>query len=102
MPDWHPMVERYWAGAFSSTAYQWLDRFRREGWEGLRDRCSRPQYCPHATSSDSQDQVVALRHARHTYRQISQELGIGHSTVAHIRRRKGLNRLRVLEPAPLR
>jgi hypothetical protein len=47
-----------------------------------------------------QQDIVELRQARKTYRQIRQELRIGHSTVARLLRRQGLNRLANLEPAP--
>ncbi|MFB0770133.1 IS481 family transposase, partial [Aeromonas salmonicida] len=42
---------------------------------------------------------IELRKQRQTYRHISKSLGIGHSTVARILQRRGLNRLANLEPA---
>ncbi|GJC06128.1 hypothetical protein KAM385_31570 [Aeromonas hydrophila] len=44
--------------------------------------------------------IIALRKQRQTYRHISQVLGIGHSSVARILQRMGLNRLADLAPAP--
>lgn len=88
------------AGVSVRTAFKWLRRYREEGLKGLQDRSSRPQHCPHATSVTCQQAIVELRQARKTYRQIGQELRIGHSTVARLLRRQGLHRLANLEPAP--
>jgi transposase InsO family protein len=87
------------AGVSVRTAYKWLKRYREEGLAGLHNRSSRPHHCPQAVSPECLDRVVRYRKARHTYRQISQTLGVGHSTVARILRRRGLNRLSHLEPA---
>lgn len=86
------------SGVSVRTVYKWLKRFREEGSIGLVDRSSRPERCPHATALATQEQIVAQRQARHTYRQISQVLGVGQSTIARLLRRKGLNRLSALEP----
>ncbi|GAA0564380.1 hypothetical protein GCM10008997_10830 [Halomonas salifodinae] len=45
------------------------------------------------------EHIIARRQQRQTYRQIAQALGVGHSTVARILKRAGLNRLAVLAPA---
>lgn len=87
------------AGVSVRTAYKWLKRYREEGVAGLQNRSSRPHRCPHALPPERIEQVVEQRKRRHTYRHISQTLGIGHSTVARILRRRGLDRLRELEPA---
>ena len=87
-------------GVSVRTAYKWLKRYREEGEAGLHDRPSRPRHCPHALPPQQVEQIVEQRKHRHTYRHISQRLGIGHSTVARILRRHGLNRLGALEPAP--
>lgn len=85
------------------TAYKWLKRYRQEGLQGLHNRSSRPHGCPHATCEKRREAIVERRRAHHTYRQISRELGVGHSTVARLLRRQGLNRLAHLEPAePIR
>lgn len=86
-------------GVSVRTAYKWLKRYREEGWAGLANRPSRPHHCPHATSADCQEHIIALRQARYTYRQISQALSVSQSTIARILRRQGLNRLASLEPA---
>ena len=86
-------------GVSVRTAYKWLKRFKQEGAEGLTDRTSRPHKCPHATPQHVVDQVIAQRRARHTYRQIAQQLPVAPSTIARLLRRAGLHRLAELEPA---
>lgn len=87
------------SGVSVRTAYKWLHRFREEGEAGLNDRSSRPKSCPHALPAAIQVQVIAQRRSRQTYRQISQQCGIGQSTIGRWLKRAGLNRLAVLEPA---
>ena len=88
------------SGVSERTAYKWLARYRAEGLEGLLDRSSRPHRCPHRTSEVRRAQVVALRRARRTYRDISHTLGVAPSTVGRIAQRAGVNRLSQLEPPP--
>lgn len=85
-------------GVSVRTAYKWLNRYRTEGEEGLQDRSSRPVSCPHALAPERQEEIIKLRRQRKTYRQISQSLKVGHSTVGRILSRSGLNRLAYLEP----
>src|SRR5690625_4112987 len=87
------------AGVSVRTAYKWLRRFREEGLAGLQDRSSRPHRSPSATPPAVVEQVVVLRRQRQTYRQISQALPVGLSTIARLMRRAGLHRLAELEPA---
>jgi len=87
------------SGVSVRTAYKWLQRFRAEGVAGLNDRSSRPRSCPHALPPAVRDQVIELRRSRQTYRQISQQCGIGRSTIARWLTRARLNRLAALEPA---
>ena len=70
------------AGVSVRTAYKWLRRFREEGLAGLQDRSSRPHRSPSATPPAVVEQVVVLRRQRQTYRQISQALPVGLSTIA--------------------
>ncbi|OYW40132.1 MAG: IS481 family transposase, partial [Hydrogenophilales bacterium 12-61-10] len=88
------------AGVSVHTAYKWLRRFHEEGEHGLVDRSSRPHHCPHALPEATQARIVAARIERQTYRQISQTLSVGHSSVGRVLLRQGLNRLASLEPAP--
>jgi transposase len=81
------------------TAYKWLKRYREQGWAGLHNRCSRPTHCPHALSAERRASIIERRKRRQSYRQISQALGVGHSTIARVLQRAGLNRLSSLEPA---
>lgn len=86
-------------GVSARTAYKWLGRYHKAGLAGLEDRSSKPSGCPHATSLEQLEQVIALRRERKSYREISQRLGLGQSTIARLLRRQGLNRLASLEPA---
>jgi transposase len=45
----------------AKTAAKWVRRYQSEGTPGLRDRSSRPQRSPKATSSGQIEQVIALR-----------------------------------------
>ena len=85
-------------GVSARSAYKWLRRYREEGLPGLQNRTSRPQHCPHQTSTKSIEQVIERRRRRLTYRQIALQLGLGQSTVARIVKRAGLNRLAYLDP----
>lgn len=87
-------------GVSYPTVCKWVERYRKEGRAGLEDRSSRPKHCPHQTPEEDRDRIEALRRERRTYRQISLELGVSETTVCRILRSKGLNRLRLLEPAP--
>ncbi len=87
------------AGVSVRTAYKWLKRYREEGRDGLTDRSSRPQSCPHATPAAIVEQVLEQRRSRQTYRQIAQQLLVAPSTIARLLRRAGLHRLADLEPA---
>lgn len=86
------------AGVSVRTAYKWLGRFKQEGERGLLDRTSRPLQSPRATAEHLVTQVLQRRRERQTYRQIALELKLGHSTIARIVQRAGLNRLAALEP----
>ncbi|MDZ7803821.1 IS481 family transposase [Thiohalophilus sp.] len=86
------------AGVSPRTVYKWLARFRDEGEVGLRDRSSRPHASPRATAEPVRAQIIERRRQRQTYRQIAQALNLGHSTVARLLQREGLNRLGALAP----
>ena len=86
------------AGISVRTAYKWLRRYRAEGIEGLYDRSSRPNDCPHRTPEEQREAILALRRERRTYREISLKTGVPYSTVARIVRKAGLNRLSNLDP----
>ena len=81
-------------GMGRSTLYRWLARRRAEGWEGLRDRSSRPQRSPRRTAEAVE---AAILEARERTRAgpvlIGAELGLAPSTVGAVLRRHGCSRL---------
>jgi transposase InsO family protein len=81
------------------TVGKWVERFRAEGVDGLRDRSSKPLSSPGQTAPAICAAVEALRRQRYTGQQIAAEFGISPATVSRILRRLGLNRLSALEPA---
>lgn len=56
------LCRRY--GISRPTGYKWLERYRAEGLEGLRDRSHRPHSCPHATPPEVVERIVGLRKRR--------------------------------------
>jgi transposase InsO family protein len=80
------------------TARKWLLRFREQSQAGLADRSSRPHRSPRRTAAGIEEEVDRLRRQRLTCRQIAQQTGISTATVQRILARRGLNRLRNLEP----
>jgi transposase InsO family protein len=81
------------------TVAKWVDRFRAEGVDGLRDRSSRPLSSPDQTPPATCAAVEALRRQRYTGKQIAVEVGVAPATVSRILQRLGLNKLSALEPA---
>jgi transposase InsO family protein len=85
------------------TVAKWVERFRAEGVDGLRDRSSRPLSSPSQTPAAACAAVEALRRQRYTGKQIASEVGVSAATVSRVLQRLGLNRLSALEPAePIR
>ena len=83
----------------AKTVAKWVDRFRKDGIEGLRDHSSRPHSSPSQTPLAARASVGVLRRRRYTGKQIAIELGLSAATVSRILRRLGLNRINALEPA---
>jgi transposase InsO family protein len=81
------------------TVAKWLNRFRAEGVDGLRDRSSRPLSLPSQTAPATCAVIETLRRQRHTGKQIAAEAGVSAATVSRILRRLRLSRVRDLEPA---
>jgi transposase InsO family protein len=81
------------------TVAKWVERFRAEGVDGLRDRSSKPLSSPGQTAAATCTAVEALRRQRFTGKQIAAEVGVSPATVSRILKRRGLNRLSALEPA---
>ena len=86
-------------GVSIRTVRKWVERFRGEGPEGLKDRSSRPRRLHKPTPETVVAEVERLRRQRWTGKQIAAELGISPATVSRILRRLGLNRIAALEPA---
>jgi transposase InsO family protein len=87
------------AGVCPRTVRKWVERYRREGLAGLRDRSSRPHHLYRPTPQALVEQVEALRRLRRTGQQIAVEVRISPATVSRILRRLGLNRIGALEPS---
>src|SRR3954471_5748591 len=83
----------------AKTVAKWVERFRKEGVDGLRDRSSRPLSSPDQTPRATCDVVEVLRRQRYTGAQIAAQVGVSPATVSRILRRRGLNKLSALEPA---
>jgi transposase InsO family protein len=83
----------------AKTVAKWVERFRKDGAEGLRDRSSRPHSSPNQTPLAARASVEVLRRQRYTGKQIAIELGLSAATVSRILRRLGLNKIQALEPA---
>src|ERR1700693_2258992 len=86
------------AGVCPRTVRKWVDRYRREGLTGLRDRSSRPHRSRKPTPQAIIAQVELLRRQRYTGKQIAAELSLSPATVSRIFRGLGLNRIAALEP----
>ena len=48
-------------GISRKTGYEWLDRWRTHGPEGLRNRSSRPEHCPWATPREVVEAILGVR-----------------------------------------
>jgi transposase InsO family protein len=83
----------------AKTVAKWVERYRKEGVEGLRDRSSRPLSSPDQTPQATCDAIEVLRRQRFTGGQIAGKLGVSPATVSRVLRRRGLNKLAALEPA---
>ena len=94
-----PEAAAHAAGVCPRTVRKWVERFRNEGPEGLKDRSSRPHRLRSPTPETVVAEVERLRRQRFTGKQIAAELGISPATVSRVLRRLGLNRISALEPA---
>ena len=91
------------ASQFNTTAKtvaKWVQRFRAEGVDGLRDHSSRPHSLPSQTLPATCAAIEVLRRKRHTGKQIAAELKVSPATVSRVLRRLGLSRTRDLRHAP--
>ena len=75
-------------------AHKWWRRYRDEGVDGLEDRSSRPQSCPHQTPARVERRIVALRQSRKLGpARLAGIVGVPASTVHRVLVRHGVNRL---------
>src|SRR3954463_14913388 len=81
------------------TVGKWVERFRQEGVNGLRDRSSRPLSSPDQTPAATCAAVAALRRQRYTGKHIAAEVALSPAPVSRFLRLLGLNRLRALDRA---
>jgi transposase InsO family protein len=90
------------AGVCPRTVRKWVDRYHREGLDGLNDRSSRPHRLRRPTPEAIVRMIERLRRQRWTGKQIAVEAGVSPATVSRVLRRLGLNKLSTLEPEPVR
>ena len=83
-------------GICPKTVRKWVARAR--AGDSLVDRSSRPQHVPGATPAELVEHIERLRRQRWTSAEIAERLRLGRSTVARYLARRGLARLRALEP----
>lgn len=86
------------AGCSLRTVWKWVGRFRAGGEAALLDRSSRPQRLGTRLPRARHRQILRGRQRRWSSTRIAQETGIPLSTVIHLLRRHGLQRLPRLEP----
>jgi len=79
-------------GVSARTVGKWVDRYLREGPEGLRDRSSRPLEIPHRTGDQRTRRIAKLRGLGLVAWQIARRLRMAISTVTSVLRRLGLGR----------
>lgn len=86
-------------GVSRKTGYKWIERFERQGEEGLLDRSRRPKKTPHQTSEDLVVAIIAKKHqhpkwgAKKLKKLLSKEGWVGvpsESTLGRILNRYGL------------
>lgn len=85
-------------GVSRRTVRKWWYRYLTEGWDGLRDRSSRPRRSPNQLPRHQRRQIERRRRQRWSSLRIAHYYGRPISTVVTLNRRLGLNRLARLEP----
>ena len=77
----------------------WIARYKAEGDAGLEDRSSRPHSSPTRTPTEVEDRIIKLRtRERRGPDWLAAELGVPARTVSRVLVRRGLPRLRTLDP----
>lgn len=85
-------------GVTPKAVRKWRDRFDVEGAAGLAERSSRPHRTPSRLAEPAEAKIEGLRRTRMTGPAIARRTGRPLSTIGVVLRRRGLGRLRVLEP----
>jgi transposase InsO family protein len=80
------------------TCSKWVERYRVEGEQGLRDRSSAPHRIPHRTAAERVEVIELLRRLRMTSTEIAECLAMALSTVSAVLKRIGLGKLSRLDP----
>ena len=86
-------------GVSATTVRKWCARAAAEGPVGLEDRSARPHRSPRAAPASVVARMLELRRQRWTCAAIGRMLGVATATVARHLKRRGLSRLRALEPS---
>src|SRR5574341_577474 len=92
------LCRRY--GVSRKTGYKWIRRYRAEGLDGIRERSSRPNRCPHKISPEWEERII-LERVKHpswgpkTIRELLKRRGLdgrvpAASTIGGVLRRVGL------------
>lgn len=97
---WPQRVTAAAFGVSRFTVWKWVQRYTREGRDGLRDRSSRPHDSPRRLRAGLERRITQLRARRRSGPQIADALGLPLSTVGDVLRRLGLGRLPPLVPRP--
>jgi transposase len=95
---WTPAVVAQAQGVTARTVRKWRDRFAAAGETGLADRSSRPHHSSTRLSGQAEEEIEVLRRHRMTGPAIARQLGRPLSTIGVVLRRRGLGRLRALDP----
>ncbi|MGA5824448.1 IS481 family transposase [Kitasatospora sp. NPDC094028] len=86
-------------GVSRQCAHRWVNRYRAEGWAGLRDRTSRPHHCPNRTPAVVERRVLK---ARHTLRRgpdfLAEQTGVPARTISRILHRNQIPPLSACDP----
>jgi transposase len=81
------------AGVSVRCGRKWVDRYRREGEQGLFDRSSSPRKVWNRTCPERLEAIAKLRRLRFTAAEIAETLSMPLSTVSGILTRSGMGRL---------
>lgn len=83
-----PKAAAHAVGVCPRTARKWINRYRREGLQGLRDRSSRPHRLRSPTPRAVIDRIEALRRQCMTGKQIAGAVGVSAATVSRVLQRR--------------